>query len=92
MTIDKIQNRKGATKLENIPEQVLELLNEGKIQSVNLTEWLAVHHTTLVAATFPEMGISNAMISEIQEGIRNQKKPSTFTDGKVWRPSRIAER
>ena len=30
----EIKNRKGATKLENIPQEVLELLNEGSIESV----------------------------------------------------------
>lgn len=69
----EIQNRKGATKLENIPQEVLELLNEGSIESVNLTEWLAVNHTALVATVFPKIGISNAYISEIQELIENQK-------------------
>ncbi|WP_372473418.1 DNA alkylation repair protein [Capnocytophaga sp. ARDL2] len=79
----EIQNRKGATKLENIPQQVLELLNAGKIVSVNLTEWLAVNHITLVASTFSEMGISDAYISEIQNVIKNQKKPSTMNTIKL---------
>ncbi|UZM97926.1 hypothetical protein OL548_23810 [Lysinibacillus sp. MHQ-1] len=35
-----IVNRKGARKVSEIPEDVLTLLNEGEIESVNLTEWL----------------------------------------------------
>lgn len=43
-----IQNRKGATKVENIPIKVIELLNSGEIETVNLTEWLAVDQIALL--------------------------------------------
>jgi len=44
----EILNRKGARKAEDIPVKVLELLNNGKIETVNLTEWLAVDHLKLI--------------------------------------------
>lgn len=36
---EEIINRKGARKGTDIPHDVLFLLNQGKIESVNLTEW-----------------------------------------------------
>ena len=43
MTED-IKNRKGAQKAVDIPSEVLSLLNTGRIETVNLTEWLVVDH------------------------------------------------
>lgn len=39
--------RKGARKSADIPEHVRNLLQSGQIESVNLTEWLAVNHILL---------------------------------------------
>ncbi|WP_249281192.1 DNA alkylation repair protein [Paenibacillus sp. 7516] len=39
--------RKGARKAADIPEHVRNLLQSGQIESVNLTEWLAVDHILL---------------------------------------------
>ena len=44
MDIEIIKNRKGAQKAVDIPSEVLSLLNAGRIETVNLTEWLAVDH------------------------------------------------
>jgi len=41
---EDILNRKGARKASDIPNDVLTLLNQGRIESVNLTEWQAVNH------------------------------------------------
>lgn len=46
--IEKLKNRKGATKAQNIPNEVLMALNKGLLESVNLTEWLAVNHMVLL--------------------------------------------
>lgn len=46
--MDKLLNRKGASRPENIPEDVRIELNRGTLESVNLTEWLAVDHMELV--------------------------------------------
>ena len=71
---EEILNRKGARKAQDIPKKVLELLNEGKIESVNLTEWLAIDHLKLVSANFSKIGISEEKIKLISENIKNQKK------------------
>lgn len=71
-------NRKGARKVQDIPKDVLELLNQGRLETVNLTEWLAIDHSELVPAVFPELGINPEHIDEIVEAIRAQKKPTAM--------------
>ncbi len=75
---EEILNRKGARKAQDIPENVLELLNTGKIESVNLTEWLAVDHLKIIDSNFTEIGISKKNIQLITDKIKLQKKPSTM--------------
>ncbi len=70
---EEILNRKGGRKAQDIPKKVLELLNDGKIESVNLTEWLAIDHLKLVNASFSKIGISKEKIKLISENIKNQK-------------------
>lgn len=41
-------NRKGATKAILVPEDVLNELNKGNIETVNLVEWLEVNHEYLL--------------------------------------------
>ncbi len=38
MISSEILNRKGATKAERVPKEIIELLNSGEIETVNLTE------------------------------------------------------
>jgi len=75
---EAIKNRKGAQKAVDIPLEVLSLLNVGRIETVNLTEWLAVDHSQLVAAVFPALGIDKNIIEELVCQINQQKKPSTM--------------
>ncbi|WP_342498878.1 DNA alkylation repair protein [Bacillus sp. FSL R5-0820] len=56
---EEIINRKGARKGADIPHDVLTLLNQGKIESVNLTEWLAVNHLTLLHHVLPSVGLDH---------------------------------
>ncbi len=77
MVSEEIKNRKGARKVQDIPKDVLDLLNEGKIQTVNLTEWLAVNQTELIKNTFQKIGLEDC-IDTITEAIAQQKKPSTM--------------
>lgn len=56
---EEIINRKGARKGTDIPHDVLFLLNQGKIESVNLTEWLAVNHLTLLHHVLPSVGLDH---------------------------------
>lgn len=82
MTPD-ILNRKGPRKAQDIPAEVLKLLNAGKIETVNLTEWLAINQIQLIEATFPDLGVSAELIDLIREAIRQQKKPSTMNTVKL---------
>lgn len=46
--------RKGARSLKDIPSDILNQLSRGLIESVNLTEWLAVDQELLVKSVLPE--------------------------------------
>ena len=78
MNIEVIKNRKGAQKAADIPSEVLLLLNTGTIETVNLTEWLAIDHSQLAKSVFPTLGIDKNIIEEIVCQINQQKKPSTM--------------
>ena len=45
---ETIMQRKGARKVEEIPEEVMKYLQAGQLTTVNLTEWLAVDHRMLI--------------------------------------------
>jgi len=65
-----VLNRKGARKASDIPNEVLMLLNEGKIESVNLTEWQTVHHMTLLKNVLPSLGLEEKLefvLSEMEQ-------------------------
>lgn len=76
---DTILQRKGATKEANIPVEVQQLLHSGMIESVNLTEWLAVDHITLLEHVLPEVGLEKKLpdllleIKETDSSIRGMK-------------------
>lgn len=50
-----MDHRKGARKVCDIPAEVIELLHKGKLQTVNLTEWLAVDHLVLLENVLDEL-------------------------------------
>ncbi|UNK16263.1 DNA alkylation repair protein [Paenibacillus sp. N3/727] len=54
---DTILQRKGARKVNEIPPEVVSLLQKGALESVNLTEWLAVDHLELLRNILPEIGL-----------------------------------
>ena len=83
MNIETIKNRKGTQKAVDIPSEVLSLLNAGRIETVNLTEWLAVDHSQLVKSVFPALGIDKNIIEELVCQIHQQKKPSTMNTIKL---------
>ena len=67
---EDILNRKGARKASDIPNDVLALLNQGRIESVNLTEWQAVNHISLVKNVLPTMGLEEELeiiLTEIEK-------------------------
>jgi 3-methyladenine DNA glycosylase AlkC len=55
-----LEGRKGASRTADIPNDVLEALNNGQLESVNLTEWLAVDAVKLLQATLPVLKVKNA--------------------------------
>ncbi len=79
----EIMDRKGARKAQDIPKEVLKLLNTGKIETVNLTEWLAIDHLKLIQTNFAAIGISKENIKLISKKIKVQKKPSTMNTTKL---------
>ncbi|MEO1486544.1 MAG: DNA alkylation repair protein [Bacteroidota bacterium] len=79
----EILNRKGARKVQDIPKEVLDYLNEGAIETVNLTEWLAIDHVKLVRAVFPEFGVEQETIAQISKAIASQKKPTAMSTTKL---------
>ncbi|MBC6479917.1 MAG: DNA alkylation repair protein [Hormoscilla sp. GM7CHS1pb] len=56
LQIEKLKERKGARKLSEIPDEVLKALHQGKIESVNLMEWLAIDIQTLLGNVLVEIG------------------------------------
>lgn len=83
MMNEQINNRKGARKVQDIPKEVLDLLNKGNIETVNLTEWLAVNHIELIKANFVDIGIPGDGIQKVLDEVRKQKKPSVMNTIKV---------
>lgn len=79
MVNQEITNRKGARKANEIPSEVLKLLNSGTIETVNLTEWLAVNHTQLIETNFSNLGISKPTTEAVLKAVKNQKKSSTMS-------------
>lgn len=77
MTKTEILNRKGARKIEAIPTDVLQLLNKGEIETVNLTEWLAVNQVELIEHTFSDFGLSQ-LIKPIKIAVNLEKKKTTM--------------
>ncbi|MFC4600775.1 DNA alkylation repair protein [Cohnella hongkongensis] len=66
---ESIVNRKGARTAGEIPPDVIELLNSGRIESVNLTEWLSVDHLKLLRHVLGEFGMlkhADTMLSSLE--------------------------
>ena len=94
MEIDaSIKNRKGPRKVQDVSEEVLALLNQGSLETVNLTEWLAVDHIKLVQNISKGLGVGTEDMEQITAELRLQKKPTSmsvnckfFTDrcGDLW--------
>ncbi len=67
---DNLLNRKGAKKLSDIPNDVLELLNKGQLETINLIEWLAIDYKIIVPAVFNEIGLDQfveVIINSVEE-------------------------
>ncbi|MEM9299808.1 MAG: DNA alkylation repair protein, partial [Bacteroidota bacterium] len=79
---EEILNRKGVRKAVDIPADVLELLNTGRLETANLTEWLAVDQLKLLEVVLDGMGKGNDSNS-FTEPIRIQKKPTANSNTKL---------
>ena len=51
--------RKGASRIADIPPDVLAALNEGREETVTLVEWLAIDMPTLMGYIAPEIGLAD---------------------------------
>ncbi len=80
---DSIKNRKGPRKVEDVTGEVLTLLNTGSLETVNLTEWLAIDHVILVESISVELGIGKAEMEQIVAEIKLQKKPTSMSSTRV---------
>ncbi|MEO0789115.1 MAG: DNA alkylation repair protein [Bacteroidota bacterium] len=83
MIAEEIRNRKGPRKAQDIIPEVLSLLNTGQIQTVNLTEWLAIDHVKLISEVFPSLGISNADLNTVIDKLKRQKKLTSMSATKT---------
>ena len=70
--------RKGAKSFKDLPKNILKQLNEGTIESVNLTEWLAVDAKVLLA-NFLEQNDRTIYLSPILFDVYGLKKQSVNT-------------
>jgi len=52
-----LANRTGARTRDLVPDAVVQGLNDGSLESVNLVEWLVVDHAQLLDAILPELGL-----------------------------------
>lgn len=85
--------RKGATKIDKIPTDVLESLNKGEIETVNLVEWLAIDHKILIKNIFENTDYGNCIqpiIKLLEKNSKNDKitvLQATFLIGRYfyWR-------
>lgn len=79
---ENILNRKGVRKAADIPAEVLQLLNEGKIATVNLTEWLAIDQRILLETFLRNVG-QLEWLADMEAALQGQKKPSANNNAKT---------
>ncbi|WP_294219836.1 DNA alkylation repair protein [uncultured Chryseobacterium sp.] len=72
------EKRKGARSAKDIPEEILAQLNQGTLETVNLTEWLAVDQKVLLANLLKQTGRS-AYLPPVLENIDALKKQTVNT-------------
>ncbi|MEM6633689.1 MAG: DNA alkylation repair protein [Bacteroidota bacterium] len=78
----EILNRKGARKVSEIPPEVLQLLNTGKIETANLMEWLAVDQLNLVQRVLAQEN-TESWLPQFEEILASEKKPTANTHAKL---------
>ena len=73
----EILNRKGPRKTDEVLPEVKALLEAGKLETVNLTEWLVVDQNQLIQAVFPSLGL-DAHIPFLQDRMLSLAKPTAM--------------
>ena len=58
-TLERLRGRKGASRIADIPADVRRALDAGKLETVTLTEWLAIDPTKLVRAAIRDAGLED---------------------------------
>jgi 3-methyladenine DNA glycosylase AlkC len=56
LSIENLKSRKGAARISEVTDEVLVALNQGKIETVNLVEWLAINMSVLLRNVLAEIG------------------------------------
>ncbi|PIF47395.1 3-methyladenine DNA glycosylase AlkC [Chryseobacterium sp. 52] len=72
------EKRKGARSIKDIPKDILEQLNRGEIETVNLTEWLAVDQKLLLE-NFLIQNNRKEYIESVVKDVSNLKKQTVNT-------------
>lgn len=68
--------RTGARRIADIPANVLDDLNHGRMETANLVEWLALDQTVLLRTTLPALGWG-ALVDPVLEDIANVERKTT---------------
>lgn len=70
--------RKGSRSAKDIPKEILEQLNRGEIETVNLVEWLAVDQRLLLENSLKQFNRTQ-YLQPILNDIENLKKQTVNT-------------
>lgn len=63
---ESILRRKGSPNTAGVPPEVRRLLDAGRIETVNLSEWLVVDQAALARAVLPAAGVEGALGSVLE--------------------------
>ncbi len=77
LQIEKLKIRKGAIRRAEIPSEVLQGLNQGKIETVNLVEWLAIDMPELLLNVLREIDLKNQFHPLHEKALKLQDKGIT---------------
>ncbi|WP_394748865.1 DNA alkylation repair protein [Spongiimicrobium salis] len=82
MIPEHILNRKGARSTKDLNPEVIAYLNDGKIETKNLMEWLAIDQLVLLKVVLKQ---TNKMdwYTSFEEAVNAQKKPTSNSTSKV---------
>lgn len=64
---EAVLKRKGARKTSEIPNEILMYLQNGQIESVNLIEWQAVNHQSLLRSILPSFKLEENLTFVLSE-------------------------